>query len=219
MPSASQTNFAPLGCAPLAPIPDSPSPVSSDVRALSGGRAWHSPWGCCAHKPAQREMWDVVEGFVWLCARVSSHGSDVCTRVIGCVVRCALFRRLRWQSTGNSGQGPASRCVTVPCWLRVGGRSSAAVGCAASPCGARRAVRSCRAVVPCPITARPVCSGAVDLAQWGPAVPLCVFVCGLPPVWCVACGAIVSVRSCAVRPRRVVPCGRTVRYHRTSRVC
>ena len=88
-----------------------------------------------------------------------------------------------------------------------GGRSSAAVCCAASPCCARHVVRSCRAVVPCPITARPVCSGAVDLAQRAPAVPLCVFVCGLPPAWCVACrcdrvGAIVSVTIVWVRSRR-----------------
>ena len=120
-----------------------------------------------------------------VCAR-EQRGSDVCTRVIGCVVRCAPFRRLRWQSTGNSGQGPLislCRCALVVAlvWCE-GGRSSAAVCCAASPCCARRAVWSCR---------------AADLAQ-RTAVWVCVWTAA--GLWCVACGAIVwcdcVVRSC-----------------------
>ena len=94
-----------------------------------------------------------------VCAR-EQHGSDVCTRVIGCVVRCAPFRRLRWQSTGNSGQPPhlaVSLCSGDCEW--------GAVECGRVLCGLAVLCAPCRAVVPCAITARLVCSGAVDLAQ------------------------------------------------------
>ena len=147
---------------------DSPFPV------LSGGRACHSPWGCCAHKAAAGDVECGGRIRLAVCAR-EQRGSDIRTRVIGCVVRCAPFRRLRWQSTGNSGQGPLiSLCryaLAVALVLCEGG----AIVC--------RVVRSCRASVQYAITARTVCSGAVCRAiGFGTAGPL--YCCGL--LWAAA---------------------------------